>query len=239
MGSHRIYIVSNQTFPNSATHLMAEKREQVKPLAPASNRHFTDENAAVFPPEDSKKQRHRKYIQCCGCIAALMLIQSLVLLILIFTVLRIKDPKIKMNSVKIKGLDSSNLNNITVTADVSVKNPNVAAFRFSNVTTTTVYYSGVEVGEGRNPAGVAPAKRTVRMNVTVELEVGKLLGVERLSSDLRNGELNFSSYTSVRGRVKILGVFKKSVVVRMNCTMSVNVTSREIRGQSCRPGISI
>lgn len=224
---------------------MAEKKEQVKPLAPASHRqYFTDDNDAVFPP-DSKKQRHRKYVQCCGCIAALMLIQAVVILVLIFTVFRIKDPKLKMNSVRISGLDSTNLSNltaltnITVTADVSIKNPNVAAFKFSNVTTTTVYYGGVEVGEGRNPPGVAAAQRTLRLNVTVELAVGKLLGVARLVRDLRFGELNVSAYTKVGGRVKILGLFKKHVVVKMNCTMSVNVTSREIGDQSCWQRVSI
>lgn len=222
---------------------MAEKKEQVKPLAPASHRqYFTDDNEAVFPP-DSKKQRHRKYVQCCGCITALLLIQAVVLLVLIFTVFRIKDPKLKMNSVRISGLDSTNLSsqlaNITVTADVSIKNPNVVAFKFSNITTTTVYYGGVAVGEGRNPPGVAAAQRTLRLNVTVELVVGKLLGVERLGRDLRFGELNVTTYTRVGGRVKILGLFKKHVVVKMNCTMSFNVTSREIGYQSCWQGVSI
>ncbi|KAF7151166.1 hypothetical protein RHSIM_Rhsim02G0236600 [Rhododendron simsii] len=221
---------------------MAEKKEQVKPLAPASHRqYFTDDNDAVFPL-DSKKQRHRQYVQCCGCIVALMLIQAVVLLVLIFTVFRIKDPKLKMNSVRISSTNLSSLTaltNITVTADVSIKNPNVAAFKFSNVTTTTVYYGGVAVGEGRNPPGVAAARRTLRLNVTVELAVGKLLEVARLGSDLRFGELNVSTYTRVGGRVKILGLFKKNVVVKMNCTMSVNVTSQEIRDQSCWRRVSI
>ncbi|KAI8569685.1 hypothetical protein RHMOL_Rhmol02G0296500 [Rhododendron molle] len=224
---------------------MAEKQEQVKPLAPASHRqYFTDNNDTVLPP-DSKKQRHRNYVQCCGCIVALMLIQAVVLLVLIFTVFRIKDPNLKMNSVRISGLDSTNLSsltaltNITVTADVSIKNPNVVAFKFSNVTTTKVYYGGVEVGEGGNQPGVVAAQRTLRLNVTVELAVGKFLGVPRLVRDLTFGELNVSTYTRVGGKVKILGLFKKNVVVKMNCTMSVNVTSRVIGDQSCWQGVSI
>ncbi|KAH7840870.1 hypothetical protein Vadar_022681 [Vaccinium darrowii] len=220
---------------------MAEKKEQVKPLAPAAHRIFTDEDDAVFSL-DSKKQRQNKFVKCCGCIVALMLIQAVTILVLAFTVFHVKDPLLKMNSVTVNGLNQTGQtisNNITVTADVSVKNPNVAAFKFSNETTTTVYYGGVAVGEGRIPAGVAEARRTLRLNVTVELVVGKLLDVERLASDLSHGELNVSSYTRVRGRVKILGLFKKSVVVKMNCTMSVNVTSWEVGDQSCWRGVSI
>ncbi|KAL6986329.1 hypothetical protein U1Q18_019696 [Sarracenia purpurea var. burkii] len=227
---------------------MAEE-EQVKPLAPAAKRISIDDDyyAAYVSISTELRHQHRpkNCVKCCGCIAALILIQAVIVLVLIFTVFHVKDPVLKMNSVKIQGLDLINGAtlrpgaNLTVTADVSVKNPNIASFKFSNATTTTVYYDGVVVGEGRNPPGVAKARRTLRRNVTIDVMLERILVVPRLRSDLSFGALNISSFTSVSGRVKILKIFKKHVVVKMNCTMTVNVTSQAIQDQNCRPSVSI
>ncbi|KAL7188992.1 hypothetical protein ACSBR1_038789 [Camellia fascicularis] len=214
--------------------------EQVKPLAPSSHPIIFEDDHAISM--ELKKHRSRKFIKCCGCIAALVIILSVTLLVLIFTVLQVKEPEMKMNSVMIQGLDrisQATLNhttNLTVIVDVSVKNPNVASFKFTN-TTTSIYYGGMVVGEGRNPPGIAKARRTLRMNVTIDVILEKVLGVERFSSDWSLRTLPMSSYTMVDGRVKIIGVFKKHVVVKMNCTMTVNITSRGIQDQNCKHSV--
>ncbi|RVW43109.1 late embryogenesis abundant protein At1g64065-like [Vitis riparia] len=206
---------------------MAEK-DQSKPLAPAGYNLRSDEEEAMS--RELKKLPPRKYIKCCGCITALILIQAVILLVLAFTIFRVKDPVIKMNGMRIGPLELEDSTNLTLVADVSVKNPNVASFIFSNAT-TSITYNGTMIGQARTPPGKAKARRTLRMNVTVEIIPEKIMAVTRL---LSSRAINISSYTRIAGRVKIIKIIKKNVVVKLNCTMMVNLTSREIQGQSCK-----
>lgn len=59
------------------------RRDQVKPLAPVEvHRPRSDEDEVLFA---QFKLRQRKYLKCCGCVAALFLILAVVSLILAFT----------------------------------------------------------------------------------------------------------------------------------------------------------
>ncbi|XWS50022.1 hypothetical protein CRYUN_Cryun12cG0052800 [Craigia yunnanensis] len=215
---------------------MAE-REQIKPLAPVAFQARSDDEEALSMQLKLKK---KKYIQCCGCISALLLIQAVVVLVLFFTVFHIHDPKIQMNSITIQRLeflsnDSLRTDvNVTLLADVSVKNPNVATFKFNN-STTLIYYGGRVVGEGNHLQGKAKARRTLRRNVTVEIVPEKILAVPSFMSDITSGALNISSYTRISGRVKIMNIIKKNVVVKFNCTMTYRLFDEDFHGETCRP----
>ncbi|XP_057510157.1 uncharacterized protein LOC130792637 [Actinidia eriantha] len=220
---------------------MAEK-EQVKPLAPASVLPSSDdEQAALY----LKKIHRKKCIKCCGCILALLLIQIIVVIILIFTVFKVKDPIINLNGVKVERIDLIKGTttprpgaNMTLTTDVSVKNPNVASFKYGN-TTTTLYYRGTVIGEARGPPGRSRARRTARMNITVDIIMDRLTSHPSLQSDMGNRILPMTSFTRVGGRVKILKIIKKHVVVKMNCTMAINITSRAIQEQKCKRKVKL
>ncbi|GFS38789.1 late embryogenesis abundant (LEA) hydroxyproline-rich glycoprotein family [Actinidia rufa] len=194
---------------------MAEK-EHVKPLAPASVRPSSDdEEAALY----LKKIHQKKCIKCCGCVLAFLLIQIIVVIILIFTVFKVKDPVINLNGVTVEKIDLIEGtttprpgSNMTLMTDVSVKNPNVASFKYGN-TTTTLYYRGTVIGEARGPPG-------------------------SLKSDMGNGILPMTSFTRVGGRVKML-IIKRHVVVKMNCTMTINITSRAIQEQKCKRKVKL
>ncbi|XP_010251606.1 PREDICTED: late embryogenesis abundant protein At1g64065-like [Nelumbo nucifera] len=217
------------------------EKEQVKPLAPVADRISSDEDEATFY---SKKLRRRKYIKCCGCITALLLLPAIAIIVLAFTVFRVREPEIKMNSVKIDGLElvsgiiSGTSINMSLTADVSVKNPNFASFRFGNAS-TTVYYRGTVVAEARNPPGHAKARRTLRMNVTVDVITDRLISNPNLISDISSRMLAMSTYTRIGGRVNILKIVKRHVTVKMNCTMTVNITSQAIQDQNCRRHVKL
>ncbi|KAJ4711991.1 Late embryogenesis abundant protein [Melia azedarach] len=211
-------------------------REQAKPLAPSAHQFYKDELDEVISKQF--KLRRRRYIQCCGCFTALLLI-AMVIIIVLATVIHVKDPSIRMNSVTIQHMeffDNRTIRfdrNITLLADVSVKNPNMATLRYSS-TTTTIYYEDTLVGESRIPPGFAKARRTLRMNMTVDIIPEKLLSVPSLSTDLfAYKALNMSSYTRIAGRVKVLKIFKKSVSVKMNCTITYNFSSQAIQ-DNCR-----
>ncbi|PIN13679.1 hypothetical protein CDL12_13700 [Handroanthus impetiginosus] len=217
---------------------MMETSEQVRPLAPAAERPSSDdeESAAVT------KVRRRRWLKCCGCVTAILLIQAIVIVILIFTVFKVKDPIIRMNGVTVQSLDLINGttprpgSNMSIIADVSVKNPNFASFKYKN-TTTTLFYRGTVIGDAHGPPGSARARRTMRMNVTVDIITDRLLTQPNLSSDINSGLLTISSYTRVGGKVKI--IFKKHVTVTMNCSMTVNITSRAIQQQKCKRKVKL
>ncbi|XP_073270977.1 late embryogenesis abundant protein At1g64065 [Primulina huaijiensis] len=212
-----------------------ESSDQVHPLAPAAGRYTgsDDDEAAAH------KTNRRRCIKCCGIITVLLLIQAIVVVVLIFTVFKVKDPVIRMNGVTIDRLELLNGtttprpgSNISLTADVSVKNSNFASFKYQN-TTSTLFYHGVVIGEARGPPGRAKARRTMRMNVTVDVMTDRILQQPNLNSDYSSGLLTIGSYTSVGGRVKMI-FFKKHVTVRMNCSITVNVTSKAIQQQKCK-----
>ncbi|CAK9134366.1 unnamed protein product [Ilex paraguariensis] len=218
------------------------EREQVRPLAPASERLSSDDDENVL---NQKALRRKKCIRCCGCIAALLLIQAVVVIILIFTVFKVKDPKIKLNGVTIDKLElvsGTNIprpgTNMSLTADVSVKNPNFASFKYKN-TTTALYYYGSQIGEARGPPGHAKAHRTMRMNITVDIMTDNLISNPNLQSDANSGKLILTSYSRVAGRVNMLKLIKKHVIVKMNCSMTVNITSREILEQKCKRKVKL
>ncbi|KAK7843326.1 late embryogenesis abundant protein At1g64065 [Quercus suber] len=219
---------------------MAE-REHVKPLAPAGYQTSSSGEEKILPKH--LKFHHRKCIKCFGCFTALLLIIAVIMLVLAFTVFHIRDPMVMMNALTLTNLNLPNGNlrqdfNVTLIADVSVKNPNAATFRYDN-STTTIYYHGAVVGEARIPSGKAKARRTVRMNMTVDIIPSKVLAVQNMSSDLISRQLNVSSYTKITGRVKVLNIVNKHVVVAMNCTITYNLSSQAIPHQNCHPDVHV
>ncbi|OMO64387.1 Late embryogenesis abundant protein, LEA-14 [Corchorus capsularis] len=215
--------------------------DQARPLAPASDQLGSDEEEAAL---HIKKLRRKKCIKCCACISALLIIQAVVIIILIFTVFRVKDPVIKLNGFTITKLELINGttpkpgSNISLIADVSVKNPNLASFKYTN-TSTTLYYYGTVVGEARGPAGRAKARRTMRMNISVDMITDQILASPNLSGDLSSGTLTMSSYSRIGGRVNIINIIKKHVTVKMNCSMTVNISSQAIQQQKCKRKVDL
>ncbi|KAI3407387.1 LEA_2 domain-containing protein [Psidium guajava] len=233
---------------------MAEK-EQARPLAPAlyiarSDAPATVRNASyiVRSDEDEALSSHFRLrqpscLKCCGITGALFLILAVVALALVFTVFHVKDPIVSMKRIQIPQLAQLVSNgtapsgaNITAVVDVSVKNPNAASFRYGN-STTELYYGGEVVGEGRIPAGKAAARRTQSVNVTVEVVPARIAKAARLSSDLAAGNLTMESSTRIDGRVKILKIIRKHVVVTLNCTITYVIASQEIE-EKCRRRVS-
>ncbi|TYI14900.1 hypothetical protein ES332_A08G152400v1 [Gossypium tomentosum] len=217
------------------------ERDQAKPLAPVSDLPSSDDGEVAL---HLKQVRRKKFVKCFGSVAALAIILAVVIIILIFTVFRVKDPIINMNGVAVTSLELINGtipkpgSNISVTADVSVKNPNVASFNYRN-TTTMLYYYGKVVGDARGPPGRAKAHRIVRMNITIDIIMDRILASPNLVMDVRSGMLTMVSYSRVGGRINILNIIKRHVTVKMNCSMTVNIFSQAIQQQKCKRQVDV
>lgn len=213
--------------------------EQARPLAPAADRPSSDDDEAAL---HLKKIQRRKFIKICGFLTAFVLIHVLVIITLIFTVFRVKDPVIKMNGITVTQSGNSTIlkagTNLSFTADVSVKNPNVASFKYSN-TTTTLYYHGTVIGEAHGPPGQARPRRTMRMNITANIITDRIISNPSLQTELGLGLLNLGSFSRIPGRVKILNVIRRHVVVKMNCTFAYNISSQEIQTQKCKRKVKL
>ncbi|KAL3498919.1 hypothetical protein ACH5RR_041651 [Cinchona calisaya] len=224
------------------------KKGQVEAEAsvPATYRINIDKDKGLQLPTEVKphSHRHRKCVVCCGCATALILITIVTSLVLIFTVFGAKSPKLRVNSLNIEGLDRVNWTdirpntNVTILADVSVKNPNMASFHF-NSASTMLLYDGNVIGGAETPGTNAKAGRTLRLNVTIDVMLAKILNVSQLQADYHSGILPMNSYTRISGKVKIWNVIKMGVVLRTNCTMIVNVTSYTIKHQDCKRKVTI
>lgn len=212
----------------------------MRPLAPASERPNSDDDL-----ETQKKEfRRKRCLRCSACLAALLLILATVIVVLIFTVFRVKEPVIRLNGMTVEKLELDNGmpkpgSNLTLTADVSVKNPNLASFRYTN-TTSSLSYRGTVVGEARTPPGKTKARRTSRMNITVDIVTDRIVSQPSLIRDIiSTGLLTMDSYTRVGGRMKFLKLINRHVVVKMNCTITMNITTRSIQTQKCKRKVNL
>ncbi|XP_043718102.1 late embryogenesis abundant protein At1g64065-like [Telopea speciosissima] len=232
------------------------EEEQARPLSVATPTRTGDEEDVSV--DSKKKLRRKRCIQCCGCVSISILIVVIILIILIFTVFKVKDPTMSLNSVSFDHISVSNATtpsttppnlpatttttnpsiNATMTADMSVKNPNIASFKF-NPATTILYYYGSEIGNAKNPAGNAKAKKTMQMNLTISLFIeadsSTPTKLEHLTSDLSSGQMTMSSYTVLDGRVNVLNIFKKNIEIKMNCTMTIliSTTAMSLKDMQC------
>ncbi|KAH7550195.1 hypothetical protein ACOSP7_024595 [Xanthoceras sorbifolium] len=224
---------------------MAEK-DQVKPLTPAGHQPRSDgeDDYEAMHAKSNNLRRKQLYIQCCGCLSVLLIVPT-VMIIVVLTVCHVKHPSLRMNSVSIQrplevvngttttgGRDQ----NLTLLVDFLVKNPNYASFKFRNAT-TVLYYGGTVVGEGQIPAGLqAKARRTIWINVTVDIIIPEkaLLGGQSGIMSTGTLNLNMSSYTRIAGKVKMLNIIKKNMVLGLNCSFMYNVSGQAIQDNCSR-----
>ncbi|KAF8721785.1 hypothetical protein HU200_022965 [Digitaria exilis] len=187
--------------------------------------------AAVKPPSSL---RLRCALISCGIVTILA---AAALLAVALTVFRVREPAMTMNSISLDDPPPSpelRTTTLAVVADVSVRNPNVASLVY-DATETSVYYRSRRVGEARGPPVTAPARRTVRMNVTVGVAAGELIGDPAFLGDVASGAVAVATATRVRGRVAVLGgMVRRRVVLEMNCTATISVADMAISDQSCQ-----
>uniref|UniRef100_A0A1D1Y648 Peptidyl-tRNA hydrolase n=1 Tax=Anthurium amnicola TaxID=1678845 RepID=A0A1D1Y648_9ARAE len=219
---------------------MAEKGEEAKPLGPSAAVYPTE----TFDEEGAMQWRSAQYLRkrrgvlfCCGCCGVLVVVLGLVALVLALTAFKVKDPVLTMNSIHFSGLRVGGPGpvNATLTADVSIKNPNMASYEFRN-STTELYYGGKVVAVARAPGGEVAAHRTVRLNVTVDVMADRVagLGIPAVGF-LAAGSVNLTTRTEINGRVNMFGVFRRELDVFLNCsmTMDLSLTEQGVKDKVC------
>ncbi|KAG8055518.1 hypothetical protein GUJ93_ZPchr0001g33031 [Zizania palustris] len=225
-----------------ATAGVAEKNEPTRPLAiPSPSVHpaaSDEEEYAAAAASNAKRWRKTQYLRrrrcalwCGGCCVTSVVVVGIVVLALALTVFKVKDPELTMNRVTLEGVDGDLGTgrhpvsvNATLNADISIKNPNVASFRFDR-SETDFYYTGETVGVAYAPDGEVGADRTVRMNVTLDLLADRISPNVNITDLIFGQDYNLTSYTAISGRVNVLGIYKRDLNIKMNCTITLEVSS--------------
>lgn len=165
-----------------------------------------------------------------------LLVMAVVVSILCSTVFKFRTPIIRVSNLHFNKQNLFTVNyttNVTVTAVVSMRNPNrFASFAFGN-TTTALFYRGAAFGQAWCPAGTAAARRTARMRVNGEIVPSRIISRPDFNEDLTSGVVNVSTFTRIDGRVRMLAV-EKRVFVTMNCSVAINVSSWKALKHKCR-----
>ncbi|CAN6199225.1 unnamed protein product [Urochloa humidicola] len=160
---------------------------------------------------------------CCGVAAAVVVVLAIIFVALYFTVFRPRSPNVvaKVVGQKISVLNGAALMlNITVRVDVTVHNPNYAAFRYGDVL-TLVRYHGDGVGQSVVPAGEIGARATETIAATVEVDTIRVAATPYFLPEFAAGVLPFETATAVTGKAVVLGRFKISASSEVACQVEV------------------
>lgn len=191
----------------------------------------------------SHKPRSSKRRSICICIAStitIIIILIAIIIILAFTVYKAKRPVITVSSVSLQDFDFDialplkiHLN-LTLDVDLTIKNPNKVAFRYSN-TSALLKFEDQVIGDVPLPAGKIKASGFTPMNLTLTVMADRLLGDSDVYSDVfRSGTLPVTTYTRIKGSVRILHLFDIHVVSYSYCDIKISIQSRSIQDQNCQ-----
>ncbi|KAJ3701791.1 hypothetical protein LUZ61_005496 [Rhynchospora tenuis] len=240
--------VQVQTYSCHYTHskfTMADymKKEQEKPLSFYSPSVHPTNDASITSVSLKFYVNRRHIIYFCACSTTITATLGLLILILSFTLFKVRDPTLTMNSIKVYNF---NINvsmgqknfvsaNVTLVGDISIKNPNIVSFKFDR-TVTEFYYHEETLGVAYAPAGQLGARNATRLNVTLDVLADRIVeDTNATANALFDGELGLTSYTSVNGRVSVFGLYKKELNVGLNCSivLGVSILAVDIKSTTC------
>ncbi|KAK3444708.1 hypothetical protein EUGRSUZ_A00854 [Eucalyptus grandis] len=200
-----------------------------------------EEASAPPMPDEQPKEGKRRHKRRNICIAVLVVavILFLVILILALTVFKAKRPVITVKSMNLTDLGVSvdmaqmrALLNMTVGADISVRNPNVAGVKYTD-SFALLGYRGETVGDAPIPAGRISAYSTEAMNIAVAVMADRLVSNPQVFADVMAGVLPLTANTKISGKVSLLSVFKIHVTSAVSCDINVFFSNRTIDYHQC------
>ncbi|KAE8715022.1 hypothetical protein F3Y22_tig00110187pilonHSYRG00438 [Hibiscus syriacus] len=197
--------------------------------------YYASSSAAV---NIDRKHRH-KCRNICFATMGVLLFFIILIVILIFTVFKPKNPVTTINSVTLAGLKLSLdltkfqvLFNATLDVDLSIKNSNKVGFKYAD-STAYLNYRGQKVGEAAIPAGTISADDTATMILTMTVMADRFISDSNFLGDVWGGELPLNTFAEVSGKVNVLNLFKIHVVSTASCDIIVFLSNSTVADQNC------
>ncbi|KAI4376133.1 hypothetical protein MLD38_013924 [Melastoma candidum] len=163
-----------------------------------------------------------------------------VLLVFSLIVLRPNSPTLRIADVSAKhlayDLGNSTFLNATVIAGVTLTNTNFGRFVFEgNGSVVGLAFDGDVLGEREIGGGSVAARRMRRIEVEVEVayRVSSPPAAGNLSRGIDVGLLELRGYGRIGGKVHLLKYVKRSLSSVLNCTLSLNLQTRNFQDLRC------
>ncbi|PSS32361.1 Late embryogenesis abundant protein [Actinidia chinensis var. chinensis] len=216
---------------------MADSDQQVHPMPQSYNPQskYDQESTATNEAKDLRRQKQKKWALY---IIAFVIFQTGIIVLFTFTVMKFRTPKFRMRPSS--SFDTFDIQpttpsfNMRLNAQLGVRNTNFGPFKYGN-TTITFYYKGTEVGSATVRKLKVNFRSNKKVNVPVDLVMpATLASNSNLASDLRSGILPLTSQSKLSGKVEIMFIFKKKRTANMNCTMEVNISTKELQNIKCK-----
>ncbi|KAL1322017.1 hypothetical protein HN51_066924 [Arachis hypogaea] len=185
-----------------------------------------------------------------GCVISLVILSIFIaiagtLVVLGFTVYKPQEPKIHVDNINLDNMKFA-FNvfqikfdfNVTLTADVTVQNPNKIGFKISD-TSATLNYRGVKVGEAPIPSQEIAPKETKKFNVTLTVMTAALLSHPMIFNDVTKNQLPLTVVLDIPGQVEILGIIKVNVHVQTYCDILIDILQKRLASQRCKSTTNI
>ncbi|CAK8539147.1 unnamed protein product [Lathyrus sativus] len=167
---------------------------------------------------------------CCGVTSIFLIVVLVILLVLFLTDFKRKDPTITLQSVKFGRFlfDVSPIIdlNASLAILVTVDNPNHGSFTYQN-STAYLYYRGKLLAEAPLVEDTLPALKSHNISTVLDVYVD-ITEVPDLLGDYLSGIINFTSTTSLVGKVKILKFIKFKATSYSICEILVNTHNQTV-----------
>ncbi|KAK4752207.1 hypothetical protein SAY87_021005 [Trapa incisa] len=213
---------------------MAEKNQnQYHP--PAANGYSRSSvDTELSSPLDAEEARRKKRIKWAAYGAAFVVFQTIVIVVFVMVVMKVRRPKFRLGAdVTVQTWSSTASSfDITFQTPVRIKNNNFGPYKY-DATTVGFTYDSVRVGQLSIPKGKAGFMTTKKLDFTASVNSMALNSTTALSSELSTGVLTLSGEGRMEGKAEIMLIFKKKKATDMNCTMVFDVTTKKIASVNC------
>lgn len=160
----------------------------------------------------------------CGITAILLIILLVVGIILYFTILKPKDPKVTIQSVTLESIRFEPFPafhlNITIGLILTIHNRNYGSFKYDS-SRAYVTYRDDPAAEAPIEADTIPARKDHDVNTTVLINSDGFSKNPNFLGDFISGCLNFTSSTTLHGKVTVFKVLKHKATTVSICDISV------------------
>ncbi|XP_057730496.1 uncharacterized protein LOC130945817 [Arachis stenosperma] len=175
----------------------------------------------------------RKLKICMSVSALFLIIVIAVIVALIFTVFKIKDPVVTVHPVIGPGsLSVTNLSSsVFIPTLITITNPNYGDFRSVN-STGHVNYDGNVVADIPLASNFIPARSQINISSNAEFNVAKMIEDPKFLLDIASGTLNFTSDAVMPGKVIILKFIKMKATTHSSCDISLGIVSNRVHVES-------
>lgn len=181
---------------------------------------------------DPRKEKSRKCLKIfCATTLLIVVIFIVVSIVLYFTVFKPKDPQITAHPTNLENLQVQLFPNVSINATLvltlTIDNRNYGGFKFKD-SIAYVYYRGMLIAEVPVEHSEVPARGSLTMTTYANIIGGKMATDPNFYSDIGTGHLNFTSNSTMHGKVSILKIVKVEAKVYSFCDISIDILTQEV-----------